>query len=162
MKITAPADETAAADPPSVGRPDRPYTVVYDGHCNVCRRFVAALIPWDRDRLLEILPSQTAGLKARFPWIPERAYLESIQVIRSSDGRTWQGAAALEELLDVLPKGKFVSWIFSIPFARPIAEKSYRWFARNRYHLGCSEHCQLHPLDVDFAESPEPKETHPS
>jgi predicted DCC family thiol-disulfide oxidoreductase YuxK len=154
-----PAADAAAdmpADALTVGHPGRPYTVVYDGHCNVCKKLVAGLIRWDTDGKLEILPSQTPGLKARFPWIPDRAYLESVQVIRSSDGKTWQGAAAVEQLFDVLPKGKLISWIFSIPFARPLAEKSYRWFARNRYHLGCGEHCQLHPLDVDFGDAPHP------
>ena len=66
-------------------------------------------------------------------------------------GRTWQGAAAIEHILDVLPKGKLVSWIFSIPFVRPLAERFYRWFARNRYKLGCGDHCASRPLDVLFS-----------
>jgi predicted DCC family thiol-disulfide oxidoreductase YuxK len=119
------------------------YTVVYDGTCSVCTRFIGVLTRWDKRRELEILPSQTAGLDARFPWIPAHAYSESIQVIRNSDGHTWQGAAAIELLLDVLPKGKFVSWIFSIPLIRPIAERFYRWFARKRYRFGCSDHCRV-------------------
>jgi len=119
------------------------YTVVYDGSCNVCGKIVKGLAKWDRDKQLEIVPSQTPGLSERFPWISERAYVESLQLIRGRDGKTWQGAASIEQLLDVLPKGRLVSWIFSIPFARPIAEKAYRWFARNRYRLGCSDHCQL-------------------
>ena len=45
------------------------------------------------------------------------------------------------------------SWIFSIPFVRPLAERFYRWFARNRYRLGCGEHCQFRPQDVDFGDS---------
>jgi predicted DCC family thiol-disulfide oxidoreductase YuxK len=110
------------------------------------------LVKWDRRRELEILPSQTPGLHARFPWIPARAYLESVQVIENASGRTWQGAAALEQILDILPKGKFLSWVFSIPFVRPLAEKIYRWFARNRYHLGCGEHCQLREPVLDYRE----------
>jgi predicted DCC family thiol-disulfide oxidoreductase YuxK len=119
------------------------YTVVYDGNCRVCGKIVRGLAKWDRRGQLEIIPSQTPGLAARFPWIPEHAYVESLQLIRNIDGRTWQGAASIEQLLDVLPRGKFVSWIFSIPLARPVAEKTYRWFARNRYHLGCSDHCKI-------------------
>ncbi len=119
------------------------YTVVYDGSCNVCGKIVRGLAKWDRHRRLEIVPSQTPGLAARFPWIPEPAYVESLQLVRTRDGKTWQGAASIEQLLDVRPKGKLLSWIFSIPFVRPVAEKAYRWFARNRYHLGCSDHCQL-------------------
>jgi predicted DCC family thiol-disulfide oxidoreductase YuxK len=121
----------------------REYTVIYDGHCNVCQRIVRALEKWDRNDLLEIIPSQDSKVPARFPWIPEHAYVESLQLVRAHDGKTWQGAASIEQLLDVLPKGQFISWIFSIPFVRPIGERAYRWFARNRYHLGCSDHCQI-------------------
>ena len=121
----------------------REYTVIYDGHCNVCGKIVRGLAKWDRRDQLEIIPSQTPGVKERFPWIPDKAYVESLQLVRARDNKTWQGAASIEQLLDVLPKGKFLSWIFSIPFVRPIGERAYRWFARNRYHLGCSDHCQI-------------------
>jgi predicted DCC family thiol-disulfide oxidoreductase YuxK len=98
------------------------------------------------------VPSQAAGVTARFPWIPPRAYSEALQLVAAS-GHTWQGAAAIEQLLDVLPRGKLVSWLFKIPFMRTIADKVYRWFARNRYRLGCGEHCQSRPLDVAFRDS---------
>ena len=118
----------------------REYTVVYDGSCTVCSRIVDVLERRDKDHRLEIIPSAAARTAGRFPWIPPTAYAQSLQVIRTADNRTWQGAAAVEQLLDVLPKGRFVSWIFSIPFARPLAEKLYRAFARNRYRLGCKLH----------------------
>ena len=124
----------------------RPYTVVFDGTCKVCGRLSRLLARWDRERVFEIVPSQAPGVPARFPWIPPRAYTESLQLI-GPGGRTWQGAAAIEQLLDVLPKGKLISWVFSIPFMRTIADRFYRWFARNRYKLGCGEHCQSRPAD---------------
>jgi predicted DCC family thiol-disulfide oxidoreductase YuxK len=130
----------------------RPYTVVYDGACKVCTRIVGVLRKWDRDGKLEIVPSQAPGVRARFPWIPDRAYAESVQLI-SAAGGTWQGARAVEQILDVLPKGKLVTWIFSIPFVRPLAERFYRWFARNRYRLGCGSHCQYRPLDLDWGDA---------
>ena len=109
------------------------------------------LVKWDR--ITTGNPAVTdSWLHARFPWIPQRAYTESVQVIETRTGRTWQGAAALERILDILPKGKLISWIFSIPFARPLAEKFYRWFATNRYKLGCGEHCQLCDPALDFRE----------
>ena len=116
----------------------------------MCKRLVATLVKWDTHGELEILPSQTPGLAARYPWIPASAYLESVQFIENRNSATWQGAAALEHIIDVLPKGRFITWIFSIPFMRPFAEKFYRWFARNRHHLGCGDHCQLHPPDLEF------------
>ena len=140
------------ANAPTSGSPGRPYTVVYDGHCKVCGKLVAVLKKWDKRGELEIIPSQTPGIGARFPWIPARAYLESVQFIDHRNESTWQGAAALEHIIDVLPKGRFITWIFSIPFVRPLAERFYRWFARNRYHLGCGEHCQLREPVLEFDE----------
>ncbi len=129
-----------------------PYTVVYDGMCQICQRLVRRLNEWDRDHTFESIASQAPGVHARFPWIPAQAYRESVQLI-GPGGETWQGAAAIEKILDLLPKGRFVSWIFRIPFVRPLAEWFYRWFASNRYKLGCGEHCQYRPLDVDHGDA---------
>ena len=124
----------------------RPFVVIYDGHCKVCGRMVRALRRWDfESRNLEILPSQWPGLAERFPMIGAREYSESVQLVRAADGTRWQGAAAVEELLGVLPRGNLVGWAFSIPFARTLADQFYRWFARNRYRLGCGDHCAYRP-----------------
>lgn len=155
VRFTVAGSETNEPIPAPVGDPSRRYTVIYDGHCKVCGRLVTLLTKWDRRKELEIIPSQTPGVHARFPWIPARSYVESVQVIRNSDGRTWQAASAIEELLDVLPKGWLISWLFRIPFVRPLADKFYRWFARNRYKLGCGDHCQVRELDLDYGDSQE-------
>jgi predicted DCC family thiol-disulfide oxidoreductase YuxK len=130
----------------------RPYTCVYDGMCKVCTRLAGRLRKWDRNHQIEVVSSQTPGVTARFPWIPPRAYADALQLI-GPGGHTWQGAAAIEQLLNILPKGKLVAWLFRVPFVREIADRFYRWFARNRYRLGCGEHCQSRPLDVAFRDS---------
>ncbi|HWH52516.1 MAG TPA: DUF393 domain-containing protein [Gemmatimonadaceae bacterium] len=127
----------------------RPYTCVYDGDCKVCTRLAHRLIRWDRRREIEVVPSTAPGVTARFPWIPARAYSEALQLV-GPGGQTWQGAAAIEQLLEILPRGRLVAWVFHIPFVRELADRFYRWFARNRYRLGCGEHCQSRPLDVVF------------
>jgi predicted DCC family thiol-disulfide oxidoreductase YuxK len=149
MKIALKDEEAHEPAASKSGDRVRRYTVVYDGDCKVCGRMVKVLDRWDRNHELEMVSSQMSGVCARFPWIPPRAYVESMQVIRSSDGKTWQAAAGLEELLKVLPKGGLVSWLFKIPFARPVADKFYGWFARNRYRMGCGEHCAVRPADPD-------------
>jgi predicted DCC family thiol-disulfide oxidoreductase YuxK len=130
----------------------RPYTLVYDGNCKVCGRLVTLLRAWDRGEEIEVVPSQQPGVMARFPWIPARAYVEAVQLI-GPGGRTWSGAGAIEQLLAMLPKGRLVSWVFKIPFVRGIADRFYKWFARNRYHFGCGDHCQSRPMDVIFEEA---------
>jgi predicted DCC family thiol-disulfide oxidoreductase YuxK len=135
---------------PTIGEPGRRYAVIYDGQCKVCGRMVRMLKKWDRNHELEIIPSQAPGIRERFPWITPRAYVESVQVVRTRDGKTWQAAAALEELLKILPKGRLISWLFKIPLVRPLVDLFYRWFARNRYRFGCGEHCQVREADLDY------------
>lgn len=130
----------------------RPYTCVYDGMCKVCTRLSRVLVKWDRDHQIEVVASQATGVMARFPWIPAHAYVEALQLV-GPNGHTWSGAAAIEQLLEILPKGRLIAWIFKIPFARPIADRIYKWFARNRYKLGCGDHCQLRSPDVEFRDS---------
>lgn len=130
----------------------RNYTVVFDGDCKVCTRLARVLRAWDTRHAIEVVSSQQPGVMARFPWIPARAYVEALQMV-AADGTTWQGAAAIEQLLDVLPRGRLISWVFRIPFVRTIADRFYRWFARNRYRLGCGDHCQSRPLDVIWSEA---------
>lgn len=136
----------AGHDAPSAGMA-RAYTVVFDGDCRVCTRLSGVLRAWDRERQLEVVSSQQPGVMARFPWIPPRAYVDALQLI-AEDGTTWQGAGAIEQLLQVLPRGRWIAWIFRIPYVRTLADRFYRWFARNRYRLGCGAHCQSRPLDV--------------
>jgi predicted DCC family thiol-disulfide oxidoreductase YuxK len=120
------------------------YTLVYDGSCRMCGSFVNALRSWDTRQTIEIVPAQAAGAMARFPWIPERAFAAAIQLV-GPGGATTQGAAAIEEILGVLPRGKWIAWIFKVPFVRGLADRIYRWVARNRYRMGCREHCQSRP-----------------
>ena len=127
----------------------RPYTLVYDGMCRMCTHLSKVLMKWDGRRQIEVVPSQTTGVMARFPWIPARAYAEAIQLV-GPGGETWQGAAAIEQLLHVLPRGRWIGWVFRIPYVRQLADRIYRWVARNRYRLGCGEHCQSRPLNVAF------------
>jgi predicted DCC family thiol-disulfide oxidoreductase YuxK len=116
------------------------FTLIYDGDCRVCARSVNIVRRWDTRREIEVVAYQDVGVMARFPWIPASAFADAIQLV-GPGGVTWQGVAAVERLLDVVPRGRWIAWIFKIPFARTAAEKFYRWFARNRYRFGCGAHC---------------------
>jgi predicted DCC family thiol-disulfide oxidoreductase YuxK len=130
----------------------RAYTVVYDGACKVCNRLVSLLERWDRLQLLEIVPSQNTAVYARFPWITPEAYAEAVQLI-GPGGRTWQGAAAIEELLRILPLGGSLAWVFRVPLVGSSIDRFYRWFAKHRYRFGCGEHCQYRPNDLDYGDA---------
>jgi predicted DCC family thiol-disulfide oxidoreductase YuxK len=119
------------------------YTLVYDGECRVCTRSVDVVRRWDTSAEIDIVAYQDAGVILRFPWIPTHAFGEAMQLVGPS-GETWQGAAAVEQLLMILPRGRWVAWIYKIPLVRSLADRLYRWFARNRYRLGCGQHCAPH------------------
>lgn len=127
----------------------RPYTLVYDGMCRICNPLADAVRRWDRRGRIEVIPSQATGLMARFPWIPRDAYARAIQLI-GPGGATYQGAGAIEHLLGILPRGRLIAWIFLIPGIRVLADRVYRWVARNRYRMGCGEHCVSRTIDVKF------------
>ena len=126
----------AMADPPADHGTTRRYTLVYDGDCAACTRFVRMVERWDRGQAIATVPSQRENLSRRFPWISAAQYREAVQLI-GPGGETWAGAAAVERLLDVVPRGWVFRWLFRLPFAGRAADRCYRWFARNRYRLGC-------------------------
>lgn len=112
----------------------------------MCTKLVNVLRQRDRRGEIEIVASQDVDVGARFPWIPAQAFGESIQLVGPGD-ETWQGAQAVEQLLRILPRGRWIAWVFRIPRVRPLAEKLYRSVARNRYRLGCGDHCATRPAD---------------
>lgn len=126
--------------------------MIYDGHCAMCTGLAIKLGKADTSGVFEIVPSQLTGVHDRFPWIAPEAYAESLQVVRNSDNRTWQGAAAVEQIVSELRAGWFLSWLFAIPFGRPIADRLYRWIADHRHELGCGDHCRVHATPSDTGE----------
>ena len=117
------------------------YTLVYDGHCRICQRAVAAVRTLDPAGRIDIVASQDAGVRERLRAIPQAAFDEAMHLI-ATDGAVFRGAAALEELLRVLPRTRWFAFIFHVPFARDVADRVYRWVARHRHALGCGEHCR--------------------
>ena len=117
------------------------HTLVYDGQCGICQRAVAAIRTLDAAGTIETVASQEKGVGARFNAIPTVAFDEAMHLI-SADGTTWSGALAVEELLRVLPRTRWFAPVFYVPLVRGIADRLYRWVARNRYRLGCGEHCK--------------------
>ncbi len=117
------------------------YVVIYDGHCGVCTSLTVRLRRMDTRGAFEIVASQAAGVRDRFPWILPEAYDASLQLVRKSDDKTWEGARAIEQIVGELRAGWLFAWMFDIPFARSLADRFYQWFARNRGQLGCGSHC---------------------
>lgn len=124
------------------GTGSAPWTVIYDGECDVCIRSVNTLRDWDRYGRFEMIAYQSEGVTDRFPDITEREFHESVQLVGPDSGR-WEGADAVEKILSLTPRARPISWLFRIPFARPVARVLYRLFSRNRSRFGCGDHCPI-------------------
>jgi predicted DCC family thiol-disulfide oxidoreductase YuxK len=120
------------------------YLLVFDGQCEVCGRLVAAVRRWDRAGSLEILPYQDPDVARRFPHVPATAFRDAMQLLGPA-GERWEGAAAIERMLEVLPAGRLLGWTFRVPVLGGLLDRGYRWFARNRYRFGCGAHCPTRP-----------------
>jgi predicted DCC family thiol-disulfide oxidoreductase YuxK len=116
------------------------YTVLYDGQCRVCAASARLLRRWDTAGRLELVPYQDPAVPERFPTIPAAALREAMQVV-GPDGARWEGAAAVERILSLLPAGGLLAWSFRVPVLGALLNRGYRWFARNRFRLGCGAHC---------------------
>ena len=58
----------------------------------------------------------------------------------------------MEKLLDVLPNGSWIGWVFEVPYMCALIDRFYRWFARNRYRLGCGSQCTYRELSVELVD----------
>ena len=139
MPTTKRRADVTRAGPQSGGRP---WTLVYDGSCNVCSRLVRRVQKWDTRHVIQAVASQNDTVATRFPWISRGAFDESMYVI-AADGRTWSGGAAARQLLRILPFGWLLGRLWGLPSFGALADRGYRIFARNRYRFGCSEHCTV-------------------
>ena len=73
-------------------------------------------------------------------------------------GRSGPGYAVQGNILTGEPVVAALEKGFLDSKGKPLAERLYRSFARNRYTLGCGAHCQLRQTDVDFADGEQTRE----
>jgi predicted DCC family thiol-disulfide oxidoreductase YuxK len=116
------------------------HTLVYDGDCRLCRRSVALVHAWDRDGLVECVPFQDDSVPARFPVLTREACERAMQLV-APDGGVVEGAAAIERLLTLLPRGGALAWMLRLPLIGALADRAYRRVAKDRLRFGCGEHC---------------------
>jgi len=110
-------------------------TLIYDGDCQFCTAVQRLVRRWDRTGHIELIPSQDSTIPSRFPALSFAGCTEAMHLI-DAQGRDWQGAEAVRELLNVLPGGRGIGWIFRIPGVPWIAARAYRIIARHRYVWG--------------------------
>ncbi|MGH7390468.1 MAG: thiol-disulfide oxidoreductase DCC family protein [Candidatus Rokuibacteriota bacterium] len=113
--------------------------LIYDGDCSMCR--ASAL--WLMRRAiaggateLEIVPCRSPVRRERFPQVAEEACMTAMQLVLP-DGQVLAGADAVPEILERIPRWRWLRRLFELPGVRPVARRGYAWIARNRMSLSC-------------------------
>jgi predicted DCC family thiol-disulfide oxidoreductase YuxK len=103
-----------------------PASLIYDGSCKFCRRWMERVRRWDRQARLEFVPWQSADLETHFPQLSRAACRQRMHLV-DEHGKVFAGAAAGREVLRRLPGGRLWAFPFRIPGALRIAEPVYVW-----------------------------------
>lgn len=107
--------------------PVRP-TLVFDGSCAFCRRWVGRIQRWDRRNAISYLRLQDAAAESVSG--RRRKDLERAVHLVRRDGAVFAGAAAARELFAELPGGRVLSGAMRLPGAMAVAARAYAWVAR--------------------------------
>ncbi len=113
----------------------KPYTVIYDGQCNLCSNLVQVLEQLDRGDRFQYLSMQDEKGLAQFGVTSQDCEMGMILIDNQLD-RRWQGSDAAEEIGRLLPVGNlFVTAYRSLPGVKWIGDRVYEQVRDNRYAL---------------------------
>jgi predicted DCC family thiol-disulfide oxidoreductase YuxK len=107
--------------------------LVYDGHCNFCRRQASRLTGLSGGRL-KLESFHDPGVLERYGL--SRAACEEAMQLVLPDGRVFSGAAAAAQAFRLNPLLAWLSLFYAIPGLKQIADAVYRWVAKNRFRFG--------------------------
>lgn len=110
-------------------------TLVYDGHCSFCRRWVARIARRDRKGELEFVARQTEGLTKRFPKVDEGDFNTGMRLVTPDDA-IHVGADAAYQIVRRLRYWHRIAWLYHVPGIHWLTRTVYAWVAANRQSLG--------------------------
>ncbi len=115
-------------------------TLVYDGDCSFCRRWVDRIARGDRSGTFEFVARQTEGLTERFPKLIEGDFNTGMRLI-TPDGTVHVGADAAYQIVRRLGYVRRIAWLYHVPGIHWITRTGYAWIAAHRQSLsgGCDD-----------------------
>ncbi len=113
----------------------RKSTVVYDGQCSFCRRWVARIARRDRHDAFEFVARQTTGLTKRFPRLAEGDFNTGMRLI-TPDNVIHVGADAAYQIARHLRYWRWIAWLYFVPGIHSLTRALYAQIAANRQSLG--------------------------
>jgi predicted DCC family thiol-disulfide oxidoreductase YuxK len=135
-----------------------PYTVIYDGNCNLCVTLVQLLEKLDQGQQFQYVPMQDHAALSQWGITAAACEMGIILLKPELPEQLWQGSEAAEEIGRLLPLGKvFIDAYRSLPGVKDVGDRAYELIRDNRYTLFgkrsstytssypvCAEdHCQL-------------------
>ncbi len=109
----------------------RKSTVVYDGQCSFCRRWVARIARRDRHDAFEFVARQTTGLTKRFPRLAEGDFNTGMRLI-TPDNVIHVGADAAYQIARHLRYWRWIAWLYFVPGIHSLTRALYAQIAANR------------------------------
>lgn len=110
-------------------------TLVYDGDCSFCRRWVARIAHRDSHGTFEFVARQTEGLTERFPKLAEGDFNTGMRLI-TPDDTIHVGADAAYQIARRLTYWRKIAWLYHVPGIHGCTQSVYAWIAANRQSLG--------------------------
>jgi len=122
-------------------------TVLFDGHCALCRMSAARVRHFDLHRRIELVDLHQPSVPERFPKIDRDEAMKWMLTV-DRQGRIYSGADAWARIGLLLPGWNLLAWIIFVPGIHWFALKAYAWIARNRYRWNrtvCNDDsCSVH------------------
>ena len=104
-------------------------TLIYDGDCGICKRWVTY---WEGLTGARVVYRPYQDAAQDYPHIPLDAFRRAIQFV-DADGQVYTGAAATYRALGYAPGRRGWWWMYAhVPGFAPVAEWAYSFFARRR------------------------------
>ncbi|MCL9777149.1 thiol-disulfide oxidoreductase DCC family protein [Vibrio methylphosphonaticus] len=107
-------------------------TIFYDGTCPLCKKEMAALTKHDENNKIDTVDIYSDAFEA-YPQI-DRVEANTILHALDEDGRLWLGLDVTYHAWKLVGKG----WLYAPlrwRFIKPIADRCYLYFAKNRYQI---------------------------
>ncbi|MCS7031230.1 MAG: DCC1-like thiol-disulfide oxidoreductase family protein [Gloeomargarita sp. SKYG116] len=110
------------------------YLIIYDGRCQLCSGWAAALYNIERGRWLRYLPMQDEAALRQWGVAPDDCQQGMILIDTHQPERRWQGTAALEQLASFIPGvAPLVAVYRQIPGLKALGDACYAQIRDHRY-----------------------------
>ncbi len=113
-----------------------PYSVIYDGTCNLCVTLVQLLENLDQGEKFQYVPMQDQSTLDQYGITSQDCEQGMILINRDHPHLRWQGSSAAEEIGRLLPMGEiFVNAYRALPGMKWAGDRIYEQVRDNRYTL---------------------------